>query len=105
MLRLRACLLPGAAQVLLEAGGLPLGGAAADPTSTVGPTGGRAVSTVALVAATLARYRPMYLRAKEAYEAKLWNGKYFNYDSSGSYQVRGNCRFAPAPLPGMPPSV
>ena len=27
-----------------------------------------------------------YAKAQAAYEAKLWNGQYYNYDGSGSYQ-------------------
>jgi uncharacterized protein (DUF608 family) len=72
--------------VLLEAGNFPQEGPDAN-SRKVGPSGGQAVATEALVTATIARYKPLYIKAKKAYEAKLWNGKYFNYDSSGSYQV------------------
>jgi hypothetical protein len=72
--------------VLLEAGNFPQEGP--DSSSRkVGPSGGQAIATEALVTTTIARYKPLYVKAKAAYEAKLWNGKYFNYDSSGSYQV------------------
>jgi len=30
-------------------------------------------------------YSEMYEKAKESYEKKLWNGKYYNYDSSNNY--------------------
>eukprot|EP00008_Paramoeba_atlantica_P003308 CAMPEP_0201477522 /NCGR_PEP_ID=MMETSP0151_2-20130828/2528_1 /ASSEMBLY_ACC=CAM_ASM_000257 /TAXON_ID=200890 /ORGANISM="Paramoeba atlantica, Strain 621/1 / CCAP 1560/9" /LENGTH=1132 /DNA_ID=CAMNT_0047858269 /DNA_START=73 /DNA_END=3471 /DNA_ORIENTATION=+ len=33
-----------------------------------------------------AQYHEMYLKAKKAYKAKLWNGKYFNYDTSANPQ-------------------
>ena len=34
----------------------------------------------------LTKYRKMFERAKVSYETKLWNGSYYNYDSSSSYQ-------------------
>jgi len=82
-------------QVLLEAGNFPQGGLDAN-TRKVGPSGGQAIATEALVTATMARYKPLYAKAKAAYEAKLWNGKYFNYDSSGSYQVTRNDKLVPS---------
>ena len=34
------------------------------------------------VEAMVAEYEAMYERAQAAYEEKLWNGTYYNYDSS-----------------------
>ena len=38
------------------------------------------------IKAVVAEYEEMYQRAQVAYESKLWNGSYYNYDSSSSYQ-------------------
>jgi non-lysosomal glucosylceramidase len=53
-----------------EGSGLALGGVASE-------------GLIALSAAVKATYTPMLEKAKEAYDEKLWNGTYFNYDASG----------------------
>jgi non-lysosomal glucosylceramidase len=57
----------------------------ASKSEEVGMSAAASDGLIALAAAVKATYAPMFEKAKVAYEEKLWNGQYFNYDSSDGH--------------------